>query len=48
MRAHEVRQRVQHNNWNALRYFNFYRIVIAGVFTHAEFDGQAAAESVRC
>ena len=32
-RALEVRQHVQHNNWNALRYFNFYRIVIAGVFT---------------
>ncbi|MBK8959142.1 MAG: PAS domain-containing protein [Proteobacteria bacterium] len=39
-RAHEVRQRVQHNNWNALRYFNFYRIVIAGVFTILSLSGK--------
>ena len=38
-RAHEVRQRVAHNNWNALRYFNFYRIVIAGVFTILSLSG---------
>jgi len=36
----EVRQRVQHNNWNALRYFNFYRIVIAGVFTILSLSGK--------
>lgn len=39
-RAHEVRARVQHNNWNALRYFNFYRIVIAGVFTILSLSGK--------
>ncbi len=39
-RAHEVRQRVQHNNWNALRYFNFYRVVIAGVFTILSLSGK--------
>ncbi len=39
-RAHEVRERVQHNNWNALRYFNFYRIVIAGVFTILSLTGK--------
>ncbi len=39
-RALEVRQRVQHNNWNALRYFNFYRIVIAGVFTILSLTGK--------
>ncbi|CAN0278294.1 unnamed protein product, partial [Phaeothamnion confervicola] len=39
-RALEVRQRVQHNNWNALRYFNFYRIVIAGVFAILGLTGK--------
>ena len=39
-RARAVRQRVQHNNWNALRYFNFYRIVIAGVFTILSLSGK--------
>ena len=39
-RAHEVSQRVQHNNRNALRYFNFYRIVIAGVFAALSVSGK--------
>ena len=38
--ALEVRQRVQHNNWNALRYFNFYRIVVAGLFTVLSLSGK--------
>lgn len=38
--ALEVHQRVQHNNWSALRYFNLYRIVIAGVFTMLSLSGK--------
>ena len=38
--ALEIRQRVQHNNWNALRYFNFYRIVVAGLFAVLSMSGK--------
>ncbi len=39
-RALEVRERVQHNNWTALRYFNWYRVVIAGLFSTLGLSGK--------
>ncbi|MCB1746691.1 MAG: hypothetical protein H6977_05080 [Gammaproteobacteria bacterium] len=36
----DVRQRVALTNWSALRYFNFYRIVISGLFAVLSTSGK--------
>jgi two-component system sensor histidine kinase PilS (NtrC family) len=36
----DVRQRMALTNWNALRYFNFYRVVIAGLFALLSISGK--------
>ena len=36
----EVSHRVEQTNWNALRYFNFYRIVISGLFAALSMIGK--------
>lgn len=38
--AADVRERVQLTNWSAVRYFNFYRIVIAGLFAALSTSGK--------
>ncbi|MGE0860624.1 MAG: nitrogen regulation protein NR(II) [Gammaproteobacteria bacterium] len=43
-RALEVRERVQLNNWTALRYFNWYRVVIAGLFSTLGLSGKLPPE----
>ena len=39
-READVRQRVALTNWSALRYFNFYRIVISGLFAVLVLSGK--------
>ena len=36
----EIYQRAEHTNWGALRYFNFYRIVISGLFAVLSMVGK--------
>ena len=36
----EIYQRAEHTNWSALRYFNFYRIVISGLFAVLSMAGK--------